>query len=201
MDIERFFFDTDQIEFDLLTDAESNPTNQVSGYAMKWNTLSHDRGGYRDVFRPGAFGDSLYSTDSVDVKAYYDHETNKYLARTGNGTLRLSTDEKGLKFSFDLPDTQLGRDVKTLIQRGDIPGMSFGYFPDKYRWKDEAQGPIREHLSGRLVEVSVVHDPGIPKTELVLHSLQKWKDKQKQEQEKTPQLDRIKRILKLSENI
>jgi HK97 family phage prohead protease len=167
--MERFFFDGD-----LNLEKQEDKPSQIVGYAMKFNVLSHDRGGYRDVFRPDVFGDSVHGFDGLDTKAYYDHDTRSYLARVGNNSLRLSTDHVGLRFSLDIPDTQLGRDCATLLERGDIPGCSFGYVPDEFQWKDEETSPIREHTRGRLVEVSIVHDPAFPFTEVALASLEKW---------------------------
>ena len=33
----------------------------------------------------------------------------------------------GLRYQIDLPDTQLGRDVATIIERGDVSGSSFAF--------------------------------------------------------------------------
>ncbi|PQO28092.1 HK97 family phage prohead protease [Blastopirellula marina] len=153
--IEHFFSTTE-----LTTEAKDNSPGTISGYFHKWNTLSHDRGGYRVVFRKGSFSNI---TDG-DIKAYRDHDYNIYLGRTANTTLRLSEDDVGTPFSLDLPDTTHGRDTAALIEREDIVGMSFGYVPDKYRWKRETQGPVQEHFSGTLVEVSLVFSPAFPNT-------------------------------------
>lgn len=61
---EFFYFDSDlQVE-----QSEDFPTRLI-GYSMKFGVLSHDRGGFRDVFLPGVFGDSITGTDTWDVKA------------------------------------------------------------------------------------------------------------------------------------
>ena len=157
-----FYFDS-QLN---LTDSDESP--RIEGYAMKYGVVSHDRGGYRVQFRKGCFDDVARFSDALDVRAYYDHDETKYLARTANGTLRIEDDEIGLKFSLDIPDTSLGRDVRTLMQRGDIPGCSFGYIPGEWEWLEEysdTSEPLQIHTKGRLFEVSVVHDPSFPNTE------------------------------------
>jgi uncharacterized protein len=163
--MERFFYSD---EFSL-TPADNSP-GVLSGYFIKWNTLSHDRGGYRVVFRRGAFA-NLGTNDLIDIKAHRDHDYTTYLARTGNGTLTLMPDDIGVRFSVTLPDTNDGRDMAVLVARKDIAGMSFGYLPADYLWRNEDAGPIQEHTSGRLVEVSPVYDPGFPYTSLHLHSM------------------------------
>ncbi len=191
--MEQFF-----LPAEVTTEPTENSPGRLSGYATKWNILSHDRGGFRDVFRPGAFA-NLFG-DSFNVKAYRDHDI--YLGRTSNGSLRLEPDAIGLKFSLDLPDTQHGRDTAALMVRGDFEGMSFGYIPDQYKWKTEDKGTIREHLSGNLIEISVVFDPAFPRTSVelnalneprpeVLASLQQWLG--------TPKRNFANRVLKLAE--
>ena len=143
---------------------------------MKWNIISHDRGGYRVRFLPGAFGDTLNGSDGTDVKAYRDHnEETGYLGRTSNGRLQLNADAVGLAFNLSLPDTNNGRDVAALVDAGDYFGMSFGFVPDPqgFQWTEDPAGgsPIIEYFAGTLVEVSVVFDPGFPNTQVVLSSL------------------------------
>lgn len=73
----------------------------------------------------GAFDDALASDD---VRALFNHDDNYVLARSTSGTLRLSTDEVGLRYSFEVdeadPDHQR---VARKIQRGDVDGSSFGF--------------------------------------------------------------------------
>lgn len=199
--MEKFYFKTNLETFT----PDDGPT-RLTGYATKYNILSANRGGYRDRFVPGVFGDTLNGADGFDVKAFVDHDEDKYLARAANGSLRLESDDDGLKFSLDLPDTQLGNDVAKLVQRGDLNAMSFGYVPAEFEWHDGEDMPIREHTAGTLLEVSVVFDPAFPQTEVVLasmteptaeviESLETWKA----EQAGTPRLNLAKRKLALTE--
>ncbi|WP_285295231.1 HK97 family phage prohead protease [Aureimonas altamirensis] len=100
----------------------------------------------------GAFAASLRS--QADILALADHDPKRVLARTKSGTLRLSEDDRGLKFEIDVPDTSTGRDILALASRGDLGGMSFGFsVPDG---GDEWRGSNRELRSVVLHEVSVV---------------------------------------------
>ena len=74
---ELFYCDSD-----LHVEQSEGSGSRLVGYAMKFGILSHDRGGFRDVFLPDVFGDSIKGTDSWDVKAYYDHDPQ--FERTGN---------------------------------------------------------------------------------------------------------------------
>src|SRR5688572_16918348 len=62
-----------------------------------------------------------------DARALFNHDPNMLLGRAGAGTLRLSTDARGLRYEIDIPDTTVGRDVATSIARGDLAGSSFAF--------------------------------------------------------------------------
>ncbi|MDQ2801714.1 MAG: HK97 family phage prohead protease [Pseudomonadota bacterium] len=125
---------------------------RLEGYAATFNTRAAI-GAFTETIRPGAFRASL-ATAGRDVLALVDHDPGRLLARTSSGTLRLQEDAKGLAFSLDVPDTQLGRDVLALAQRGDIGGMSFGFRVQDEAWPAKDQ---RELRAVELVEISVVH--------------------------------------------
>ncbi|RME97120.1 MAG: HK97 family phage prohead protease [Alphaproteobacteria bacterium] len=109
-------------------------------------------GGFTETIARGAFAASLEKRD--DILALVDHDQSRVLARTKSGTLKLSEDDKGLAFSLDVPDTQAGRDVLALAERGDLGGMSFGFRVPKggARWR----GNTRELCEIDLMEISVV---------------------------------------------
>lgn len=109
------------------------------------------RGGFTETISPGAFRTAL----SADILALLDHDPGRLLGRTRSGTLKLSEDRTGLAFELDVPDTQLGRDVLTMAQRGDLGGMSFGFTvpPGGDAWT----GDRRELRAVTLREISVVH--------------------------------------------
>jgi len=107
---------------------------------------------FSETIAAGAFQRSL--TGGADILALADHDPKRVLARTKSGTLRLSEDDKGLRFELDVPDTTVGRDILALAQRGDLGGMSFGFTvdPDGEEWN----GDKRTLHNVKLHEVSVV---------------------------------------------
>lgn len=107
-------------------------------------------GRIRETIAPGAFSASLAARS--DVLALVDHDPSRVLARTRSGSLRLAEDTQGLAFDLDLPDTQAGRDVLALAERGDLGGMSFGFTADD----EHLDGDRRELRAVTLYEVSVV---------------------------------------------
>lgn len=71
-----------------------------------------------------------------DVRGLVNHDPNLVIGRTTAGTMTLTVDERGLKYTIDPPDTQAGRDVVESIKRGDITGSSFSFVANAVEWKD-----------------------------------------------------------------
>jgi len=158
-------------------EGDTSPAKIVGHAAVfdQWTTL-YD-GTYwtwREIVRPGAFRNAL--AENQDVVALFNHDRNQVLGRSTSGTLTLREDATGLLVEITLPDTQLGRDLATLVARGDLRGMSFGF---KVRANGEKvtitiQGEKeleeRELLDLDLFDVSVVTRPAYPQTDVSVRS-------------------------------
>jgi hypothetical protein len=151
---------------------EPDKTPQLVGYAAKFDVWSDDLGGFREKIAPGAFDRAL--REGHDVRALVNHEPSLILGRSTAKTLRLSIDQVGLRMELDLPQTQVGRDIATSVERGDIDQMSFGFRtePGGSVWDldaDPAERVITE--IAELFDVSVVTFPAYPQTDVALRSL------------------------------
>lgn len=160
------------LEFRAAEDGQGPGT--IAGYAATFDTLSDDLGGFREVIRAGAFDKSL--KDGADVLGIwdhgaYDHSANSLLGRRSSGTLRLEVDKRGLKYEIDLPDTQLGRDARVQIERGDVRESSFAFRSIKEKFEEQDDQVVRSLLEVQLVDVSPVVSPAYPGTEVSLRSL------------------------------
>lgn len=123
---------------------------RLEGYAATFGTETRIGDAWTETIVPGAFARSLAS--GGDILALVDHDPTRVLGRTRTRSLRLFEDSRGLAFEIDLPDTQPGRDVLALAERGDLGGMSFGFTATDER----RDGDRRELLAVDLFEVSVV---------------------------------------------
>lgn len=123
---------------------------RLTGYAATFNTEARIAESWTETIQPGAFAASIAS--GQDILALVDHDPSRVLGRTRSKTLRLAEDSRGLAFEIDLPDTQAGRDVLALAERGDLGGMSFGFTARDQR----RQGDRRELRAVELHEISVV---------------------------------------------
>ena len=123
---------------------------RLEGYAATFGNPAIIGGRFTETIAKGAFSGSIRSR--VDVLALVDHDPSRVLARTRSGTLRLSEDSRGLAFDLDIPDTQAGRDVLALAERGDLGGMSFGFTA----LDEQRDGDKRELRAVELHEISIV---------------------------------------------
>ncbi|GIV86623.1 MAG: hypothetical protein KatS3mg054_0652 [Chloroflexus sp.] len=148
------------VEIRALVDGEKRT---IEGYAAVFGQWSEDLGGFREKILPGAFSGVLERGD--DVRALVNHDPNLVLGRTASGTLRLQEDEAGLRVSVQLPDTQYARDLISVLERGDVNQMSFGFEVARDRWYEENGQTYRELIDiARLYDVSVVTFPAYPQT-------------------------------------
>ena len=138
--------------------AEQNG-NTIRGYAAIYNSDSEWMGGFYEQIATGAFDGVMDN----DVSAYFNHDENLLLGRVSSGTLRISTDKRGLFYEVDLPNTTYANDLAELMKRGDVNQSSFAFLIEKDRWeqRDGTTYRIIEKVS-RLLDVSPVSQPAYP---------------------------------------
>lgn len=111
---------------EIRADEEKDNELYAEGYALVFNSWSEDLGGFIETIEPSA----LEGSDLSDVRALFNHNADKVLARSRAGTLDLETDEKGLKFRFKIPNTSYGKDIAENLKNGNIDQCSFGFVLD-----------------------------------------------------------------------
>ena len=104
----------------------NSETRTVEGYAVVFNSQSEDLGFFETISPSAVTVDVI---NRSDVFALLNHNPDKVLARCryGEGSLSLSIDEKGLKYSFQAPNTELGNELIEHIRRGEIDSSSFAF--------------------------------------------------------------------------
>jgi len=145
---------------------------RLGGYALKFNKLSRNLGGFVERIAPGALTKTL--KDGGDVLCRYQHEDEFLLGRTSSGTLRLSVDEVGLLYEVDLPNTSYARDLEALADRKDVQHSSFAFqlMPGGDDWSLTPEGfPLRTLTELHLVDVAPVVNPAYLDTTSGLRSL------------------------------
>lgn len=113
-----------------------------------------------EIIHPRAFDDTVREHDII---ASMNHNLDLLLGRTSAGTMRLSIDDKGLRYAIDLPDTSVGRDAAESLRRRDLNGSSISFVPLKQSFHEEKRGSktviVRTILKARLYELGPVALP------------------------------------------
>ncbi|MGA0417011.1 MAG: HK97 family phage prohead protease [Ilumatobacteraceae bacterium] len=138
----------------------------LSGYASVFDRpslpLTDGRGRrFTEFVERGAFADSIRAGGAW---ALWNHDAGEVLARHPD-TLSLREDDIGLRFSFELPDTQRGNDIRELMSRGVLSGeMSFGFRVIEDKWTERSNGLVRNLRKVDLAEISVTPEAAYPQT-------------------------------------
>lgn len=141
----------------------------LAGYAALYNRPS-DGLPFQEVLAPGAFRSTLAKVKAGDhdVLAFTEHDRRNVLGRVSAGNLKLEEDSRGLRFTLELPDTQLARDTRELVRRGILKGMSFSFSVVKDSWSKAEGGRSRRTVHDLLAfEISIVGTPAYPSTSVV----------------------------------
>jgi len=193
-----------QANFEIRAEGDSKP--KIVGYAAMFNKRSQNFGDddYQmyEIIEPGAFSNVL----NDDVRALVNHEGGlQTLARTKSGTLKLTEDEIGLRFEFEAPDTQAGRDLVEILKRGDIDQASFAFQVnhDGQTWDETEENgkPVvlrKITKVSRLLDVSPVTYPAYPDTLVQARSFDEFKDQKQLSALDLEQEERARKI-KLAE--
>lgn len=148
----------------------------IEGYAIVFNELSEDLGGFREMILPEAVNQELI--DNSDIFYLYNHCDNSTpLARCnhGQGSLELTIDDKGLKYRFNCLNTEFYQ----LVQRGDLDKSSFAFSLPKDGsgevWKKSQEYNYIRKITKieQLYDCSAVLVPAYSATELYARNLNK----------------------------
>ena len=147
--------------------AEDGDGMTFGGYAWRYNQPSLPLP-FTERIAPGAFTRTLKSKN--DIRAYVNHDDTRLLGSTRAKTLRIEDRADGGYVEIDLPNTTDGRDIRELVARGDIQGMSFGFSTVRDSWSDDGNERTLDEV--RLHEVSVVTAvPAYPQTTASVRNL------------------------------
>ena len=183
--------------FEIMERNGDEPT-VIQGYAAVFDSPGQvyepRYGCFTEYLRKGSITDELVAKS--DVFYLLDHDRNKVIARSnkGKGNLTLSVDEKGLRFSFKIPNTQLGNDLKEYIRTGMIDSCSFAFTlkDDEDCEYERKEGKLIRYINKirGLYDVSAVFTPAYQATSISARS-QDYIDKQIEIEKQLDELDKI----------
>jgi len=157
---------------------EQEKERYIEGYFIRFNEETELWPGVYEEVAPEAVANSLKNND---IRCLFNHDTNIVLGRTGNGTLELKADEKGVygRVKINQNDKQ-AMDILARIERGDINACSFGFNIIKEDIENREDGTVKFVLREiDLKEVSPVTFPAYPTTSISARK-KDYEHKQKQ---------------------
>lgn len=179
---------------DILADS-----NTIYGKAISFDTLSVDLGGFRETIKRGAITQELI--DNADIFARTNHDNDYILARSkyGKGSLSLELRDEGLYFSFELPNTEKGNELREHIKRGEITQCSFAFItakePNAEVWRKENGIVYRDiYKIGYLGDVAPVYRPAYEETYVSMRAIECAKTLKEEEELKAMQEDETEKI-------
>jgi len=161
--------------------------NVIEGYAIRFNTVSEilydkeKRRFFREIIDKEAINQELI--DNSDIKFLFNHDKERLLARRnrGQGSLNVEVREDGVFFSFEIPSTSIGNDLREMIKRGEVTTCSFAFVDgDNIQWDfSDREIPTRTVKSIRgLFDLSAVFDAAYSQTEISCRSLDEMMEAQ-----------------------
>jgi len=158
--------------FPQLREGKGGTGRTVFGYSIVFNRESvvmFDRCDlFREVIKPGAI--DLQTLKQYDITMTAFHNREKLLARwkKGEGTLKLSVDNFGVRYEFEAPSSPLGEEILSSIKRGDMTGASFT-FSESGTVQTETEDPdgiLRHTITklGAISEMTIAANPAYPDT-------------------------------------
>lgn len=179
---------------------EEEPKYIVEGYATTYDDpytlFEYDGIAYKETVSR----DALAGADMSDVIFLYNHEGMVY-ARQSNGTLELTSDERGLHVKADLGSTEASRQMFESIRAGLVTQMSWAFTIADEDYDEETH--TRSIKSVRKVyDVSAVSIPANPNTDIAESArrsldgvIKAEEEKRRSERERAERIERIKNKL------
>jgi HK97 family phage prohead protease len=169
-------------EAELVVETRSNGREVIRGLAIPYNRLSVDLGGFRERILPGAFDKILNrQRGKREIVSYFNHDPNWLLGREMAGTLEITSDERGISYIVEPPDTSAGRDVLALVRSKNLRGSSFAFTVAQRGGErfttDETGKAIREVVEASgLYEMGPVVTPAYSSTSVAvaMRSYEAW---------------------------
>lgn len=117
-----------------LRETEEGDSRVLEGYAMKFGVRSVLLGYYYpqyEILEPGCVTDEMLREQRIYFTMFHNRQIILGRWDKGEGTLKVSVDEVGLKVECEMPRTPDGDTALELVRRGDLSEMSFIYSTDE----------------------------------------------------------------------
>jgi len=187
--------------------ADGGESRTIEGYAIVFGVRSvlladwYDR--YYEVIEPGAIDEERLREMDIKMTMFHDREILLARSNKGQGTLRLSVDEIGVKYEFEAPRTCDGDNALELVRRGDLTGSSFTFWSDErssVRYELLDDDVLLRHVDriDRVYEMTIAADPAYTETTVTAREVEaagiKLPGKQDEESQRETQEEITKKL-------
>lgn len=180
---------------------EEEPKYIAEGYATTYDDpytlFEYDGIAYKETVSR----DALAGADMSDVIFLYNHEGMVY-ARQSNGTLELTSDERGLHVRADLGSTEASRQMFESIRAGLVTQMSWAFTIADEDYDEETHTRSIKSVR-KIYDVSAVSIPANPNTDIAESArrsldgvIKAEEEKRRSERERAERIERIRNKLK-----
>ena len=168
---------------------EGTGSRTIEGYALVFGEKSvplWDEGFAREVIAHEAITEDQLHKEDIKMTLFHNRERLIARSNKGKGTLTLGIDSRGLKFSFEAPDTADGNMALELVRRGDLSGCSFTYWSDPKhvtytREQDEVIRLVNQ--IDRIFECTIGSDPAYQQTSVSAREVDEYFEQAEREAE------------------
>lgn len=178
-------------DLEVRSNVESNEMI-VEGYAVKFDSPATHYG-LTEIIKKSAFD----NCNMKDVPLKYNHDdSHLIIARTRNGSLKLSIDDIGLKIRATLIDTTSNIDVYKCLKAKLLDKMSFAFTVSEEQWDLKSDTRTITGIDC-LYDVSIVDIPFYDTTEIYARALSTLDSEKKKLDNLRAQRMRMRRSLAL----
>ena len=166
---------------------EKGESRTITGTAIVFDVESEILDGwgreFREIIKPEACTKEWLDTQDIKMNMLHDRQLTIARCNKGEGSLRLSVDEKGVNFEFDAPKCDIGDRCLEMVRRGDYSGCSFEFWPKSYDIDEREDGVLITHRElGGISALTIGMDPAYRQTSVNAREL--WEETEKGKAEK-----------------
>lgn len=132
----------------------------------------HDKNGkpFVEMLLPNVFADAIEQAENI--RLLLNHDTNKVLADTKTGTLKIVEEDGEVKMQAELVETTDGKDAYELVKKQLSGGLSFGFQTLEDEWK-QVDGIYQRTIKKMILnEISIVSNPAYKQSSVEARSIE-----------------------------
>ena len=154
---------------------------------------------FREVIKPEACSMEFLNTQDIKMNMLHSRDLTIARCNKGQGSMRLSVDDKGVSFEFEAPRCDIGDRCLEMVRRGDYNGCSFEFYPEDYDVEEREGGKdlkITHRKFRALTALTIGMDPAYKQTSVnareLLENTESFKARKAQEEEEKEREEREK---------